>query len=390
MAQRIMNEQNLEGTNEPVRIAQVIGKLNAAGVEAVINNYYRNLDHSLFQFDYYIDADSTFAPPQELKDMGARYYVIPPYQHLFRYMRALIRHFREEKYEIVHVNMNTLAVFALCAAWIAGVPVRINHNHSTAGRGELLRNIMKYSLRPFAKVFATDYCACSEASGMWLFGKRAVKKQQVMVFHNAICLSRFQYNAHIRQSVRLELGLADSFVVGHVGRFCVQKNHEFIIEIFREVSGRCPDARLLLVGVGERMEEIRQRIAASGLSEKVILLGARSDVERIYQAMDVFILPSLYEGLPVVAVEAQASGLPVICSDKMPEETLVLPDSTQVPLSESPAKWAEIILQTETSNRDAAISCLAGGEYDMQSEAKKMQDYYEARLKTSHFSDSML
>lgn len=390
MAQQIMNEQNLEGTNEPVRIAQVIGKLNAAGVEAVINNYYRNLDHSRFQFDYYIDADSAFAPPQELKDMGARYYVIPPYQHLFRYMGALIRHFRAEKYEIVHVNMNTLAVFALCAAWIAGVPVRINHNHSTAGRGELLRNIMKYSLRPFAKVFATDYCACSKASGMWLFGKRAVKKQQVTVFHNAICLSRFQYNAHIRQSVRLELGLADSFVVGHVGRFCVQKNHEFIIEIFREVSERRPDARLLLVGVGERMEEIRQRIAAAGLSEKVILLGARSDVERIYQAMDIFILPSLYEGLPVVAVEAQASGLPVICSDKMPKETLVLSGSRQVPLSESPAKWAEIILQTETGNRDAAISCLAGGEYDMQSQAKKMQDYYEARLKTSHFSDSML
>lgn len=384
MAHQIMNEQNLENTNEPVRIAQVIGKLNAAGVEAVINNYYRNLNHSRFQFDYYIDADSTFLPPEEIKDMGARYFVIPPYQHLFRHMQALVKHFKAEKYEIVHVNMNTLAVFALCAAWLAGVPVRINHNHSTAGKGERLRNIMKYSLRPFAKIFATDYCACSEASGAWLFGKRAVQKGQVTVFHNAISLSRFQYDAYVRQAVRSELGLVDSFVVGHVGRFCTQKNHEFMIEIFEEVSKRRPDARLLLVGIGERMEYIRERIVAAGLTEKVILLGARRDVERIYQAMDVFILPSLYEGLPVVAVEAQASGLPVICSDKMPEETLLLPASRQLTLSETPARWAEVILQTKVGNREKGKELLKGSRYDIASEAKKMQDYYEARLKTSH------
>lgn len=381
MAWQSMSEQNVKDTQKPVRVAQVIGKLNAAGVEAVINNYYRNLDHSRFQFDYYIDADSAFEPPRELKDMGARYYVIPPYQHLFGHMRALVKYFKAERYEIVHVNMNTLAVFALCAAWIAGVPVRINHNHSTAGKGEFLRNIMKYSLRPFAKVFATDCCACSKESGAWLFGKRAVQKGQVTVFHNAICLSRFQYDARIRQSVRQELGLEDSFVVGHVGRFCVQKNHEFIIEIFQAVSQERPDAKLLLVGVGERMEYIRQQIVAAGLSDRVILLGARNDVERIYQAMDIFILPSLYEGLPVVAVEAQASGLPIICSDKMPEETLLLPASRQIALSETPARWAEVILQTKVGNREEAKGLLMGSRYDIASEAKKMQDYYEGRLR---------
>lgn len=380
----MMGEQNLKGKRKPVRIAQVIGKLNAAGVEAVINNYYRNLDHDRFQFDYYIDADSTFEPPQALKDMGARYYVIPPYQHLFRHMRDLVRFFKAEKYEIVHVNMNTLAVFALCAAWIAGVPVRINHNHSTAGKGEPLRNIMKYSLRPFAKLFATDYCACSEESGAWLFGKRVMERRQVTVFHNAVSVCRFQYDEGIRQGVRSELGLKDCFVVGHVGRFCVQKNHELIIQIFHEFSKLKPDSRLLLVGVGERMEYIRQRIAAAGLSEKVILLGARKDVERIYQAMDVFMLPSLYEGLPVVAVEAQVSGLPVICSDKIPEAALLLPESRRISLSETPKRWAQILLETRTGDRKKATGYLKGSIYDIESEAKKLQDYYEARLKTSH------
>ena len=178
--------------DKPIRVAHVIGKLNAAGVEAVVNNFYRNIDHSKYQFDYFIDADSNCEPPQELIDMGARYFIIPPYQKLFQHIKELTRLFKENKYQIVHSGMNTLAPISMYCAWKASVPVRINHNHSTAGKGETKKNILKYCLRPFAKCFATDYCACSEYAGEWLFGKRMMKQGKVTVFKNAIDLDKFK------------------------------------------------------------------------------------------------------------------------------------------------------------------------------------------------------
>ena len=173
---------------EPVRIAHIIGKLNAAGVEAVINNYYRNIDHSRFQFDYFIEADSKLEPPQELIDLGARYFVVPPYTHLKGYMSALEKQFAENKYQIVHSSMNTLTPFSLYAAWKAGVPARISHNHSTAYPGEVKKTVLKDMLKPFARCFATDLCACSRKASEWLFGKKATADGTVLILKNAVDL----------------------------------------------------------------------------------------------------------------------------------------------------------------------------------------------------------
>ena len=367
-------------SGQPIRVAQVIGKLNAAGVEAVINNYYRNLDHSRYQFDYYIDADSNFAPPEALKQMGARYYVVPPYQHIFKHMWSLIRHFKENRYQIVHANMNTLSVFSLCAAWLAGVPVRINHNHSTAGKGELKRNMLKYCLRPFAGIFATDYCACSLTAGKWLFGKGNVQK--VKVIQNAVEISRYRFDPDARRELRRELGIEDQLVVGHVGRFCTTKNHTFILQVFRELVKQRPDAVLLLVGTGERVEEIRKQVISNGLDGKVFFMGARGDVERMYQAMDVFLFPSLYEGLGMAAIEAQISGLPALCSEEVPKEATVLPGSMRMSLRESPKRWAELIEEkaADTLDRNAAKDYFVGKQYDIRTEAVKLQDYYDELL----------
>ena len=221
----------------PVRIAQIIGKLSAGGVEAVLYSYYRFIDKSKFQFDFFYDADSAVAPPPELTGMGARFYRIPPYQQLPAYIKALEGYFRANQYAIVHSNMNTLAVFSLFAAWRAGVPVRIVHNHSTAGKGETKKNVLKYILRPFAGVFATERCACSRYAGAWMFGKKAVESGKVTIFNNAIDCAKYRYNERLRQDVRHELGVEGRFVVGHVGRFCIAKNHEFLHELFVQVAG---------------------------------------------------------------------------------------------------------------------------------------------------------
>ena len=370
----------IRGEN-PIRIAHVIGKLNAAGVEAVINNYYRNIDHTKYQFDYYIEEDSNCSPPQEMIDMGARYFVTPPYQDIFNYISCLKKHFQEEKYQIVHCNMNTLSVFSLYAAWRVGVPIRINHNHSTSGKGETKKNIFKYILRPFAKCFATDYLACSRYAGEWLFGRESMESGQVTILNNAIDVDRYRYNPEIRKRVREELRLTDKFVIGHVGRFCYQKNHEFLIDIFEDVHNKNCNSVLLLVGIGELFDSIKAKVHRKGLDDVVIFLGARSDVHELYQAMDVFVLPSHYEGLPVVGVEAQTSGLPVICSSAVSKEIELSRTSISfLPLSNSVDMWSENILEFKNIKRkdESEIVCSAG--FDIKVESKKLEDLYFKRL----------
>lgn len=365
---------------EPVRVAHVIGKLNAAGVEAVVNNYYRNIDHNKFQFDYIIDADGECQPPKELIDMGARYFVVPPYQKLPQHIKALTKIFRENKYPIVHSGMNTLAPISMFCAWRAGVPVRINHNHSTAGKGETKRNILKYMLRPFAKCFATHYAACSKYAGEWLFGKRMMQSKKVTVFNNAIDAEKYSFNSVVRDEVRKELGIEGRFVIGHVGRFCFQKNHIFLIDIFKEVHKVDPDAKLLLVGIGDLQKQIKEKVKAYGLEGSVIFLGVRKDVDRLYQAMDIFVLPSHYEGLPVVGVEAQAAGLPCLLSDQMTRETVLLPETKMMPLTVGAKKWAITIEKMKSiKHRDTTADIRKAG-FDICLESRKLEKYYKEKL----------
>lgn len=366
---------------EPVRIAQVVGKLSAGGVESVVYNYYRHIDHTKFQFDFFIDADSTCPSRQELIDMGARYFVVPPYQKLPQYIGVLTRLFRENHYSIVHSHMNTLAVFSLFAAWAAGVPVRICHNHSTAGPGETAKNIMKYLLRPFAKVFATDYCACSRYAGEWLFGRRAMERGEVTVFQNAIELDRFRFRADVRDAVREKLNLDSQFVVGHVGRFCVQKNHEFLIDIFAEVYKLREDAILLLVGDGPLMGNVKEKVHRLGLDGAVRFLGVRDDVDRLYQAMDVFALPSRYEGLPVVGVEAQTAGLPCVVSDCVSKEAQITKNIVFVPLDADIEMWSKKILDCGSICREDTVQKVRNDGFDIAAEAEMLREFYEEILK---------
>ena len=365
-----------------IRIAHVIGKLNAAGVEAVVNNYYKNIDHDKYQFDFFVDADSACQPPQELIDMGAKYYVVPPYQKLPQYLLTLKKYFKENNYRIVHSGMNTLAVFSLFAAWLANVPVRINHNHSTTSKGETKRNLLKYMLRPFAKVFATHYCACSKYAGEWLFGKQLVREGKIKIFNNAIDIANFSYNPAWREAMRKELNIEKRFVVGHVGRFCFQKNHEFLIDVFKMVHERDKNAILLLVGIGELQDAIKRKVCNSGLQNSVIFLGARNDVNKLYQAMDVFVLPSHYEGLPVVGVEAQAAGLACILSDQMTDETVIIKETKVLPLNAGAAVWAETILETKNTNRRNTTDDVKRAGFDIKTEAKKMEAYYDKAIKS--------
>lgn len=366
-----------ESINRPVRIAHIIGKLNAAGVEAVVNNYYKNIDHNKYQFDYYIDSDSSCKPSKDLIDMGARYFVIPPYQHLFSHIKTLVRLFKENKYLIVHSGMNTLAPISLFAAWMAGVPIRINHNHSTAGKGEFKRNCLKYCLRPFAKVFANYYCACSKYAGIWLFGKNFFSSGKVTVFNNAVDTSKFAFSTSNRDKLRKELGISNKYVIGHIGRFTKQKNHYFLIDIFEQYYKKNSNAVLLLVGIGELQDEIKDAVKKKKLEDAVIFLGKRSDVDELYSAMDLFVLPSLYEGVPVVGVEAQVSGLPCIFSNEITREVAITENVYFLPIDGSVSDWCSQITNFKNLDLKRDKLKLKDCSFDIKVQANNLVEYYD-------------
>ena len=268
------------------------------GVESVVMNYYRNIDRNKIQFHFLCDEDSTDIPYEEIEKLGGKVIVIPPYQKLFKYQKELYRIFKENNYKIVHSHINALSVFPLRIAKKAKIPVRIAHSHSTSNKKEWKKNILKMILRPLSKLYANNYFACTEYAGKWLFGKKVVERKELNVINNAIDLKKFEFNENTREDLRKELGIKeDVLVIGHVGRFMKQKNHEFLIDVFEKAIKQDDNIYLILVGQGPLEDKIKEMAKEKGIEYKILFLGQRNDVNKLYQAMDIFVLPSLYEGL---------------------------------------------------------------------------------------------
>lgn len=336
---------------KPIIVAQIMGKWVGGGVESVIMNYYRHLDRSKVQFDFICDEDSTRIPYDEIKKLGGRVFLVPKYQNLPKYLKVLEKLFKENQYRIVHSNINTLSVFPLYAAKKAGVPIRISHSHSTSNPKEWKRNLIKNILRPFSKRYATDYFACSEVAGRYLFGNKAFDRGKVKIIHNAIDIDKFKFDEVARKKLRKEFGIKDSTVViGHVGRFVQTKNHAFLVDIFKKYHERNPDSKLLLVGVGPLEDQIKSKIKKLNLEEFVIFLGQRDDIGKLCSAIDIFCLPSLYEGFGVVLLEAQVSNLLCVASTEIPKEAKLIDNLQCISLKLPSEIWAEKILGL-TNNR---------------------------------------
>ena len=284
--------------DEKIIVAHIMGKWNGGGVESVVMNYYKNIDRNKIQFHFLCDEDSTDIPYEEIEKLGGKVIVIPPYQKLFKYQKELYRIFKENNYKIIHSHINALSVFPLRIAKKAGVPIRIAHSHSTSNKKEWKKNILKMILRPFSKLYANNYFACTEYAGKWLFGKKVVERKELNVINNAIDLKKFEFNENTREDLRKELGIKeDVLVIGHVSRFMKQKNHEFLIDVFEKAIKQDDNIYLILVGQGPLEDKIKEMAKEKGIEYKILFLGQRNDVNKLYQAMDIFVLPSLYEGL---------------------------------------------------------------------------------------------
>lgn len=336
-----------------VEVAIIAGKMVGGGVEAIIMAYIRHIDRDKVHFTCLVDSDSTCVPEEEILAYGADIIYIPPYQQVMKYQRTLYRIFREKRFDIVHSHINTLSVFPLFAARRAGIPVRIAESHSTSGKGETVKNIIKAVLRPFSRLYATKLCACCEYAGKWLFGRHA--DFDILPNNLDFESQRFVFDAYARESLRKKLGIENRFAVGHVGRFMPQKNHFFLLSVFSEILKMIPGAVLLLAGSGELMESVRERARTMGIEDSIIFLGQVKDTAKLYSAMDVFILPSLYEGKPLAAMEAQYASLPLVMSDRVTDEAILNTESVhKLSLTLSPAQWAECALSiAPVSERNA-------------------------------------
>lgn len=365
---------------KPLRVAQVVGKMVGGGVEHVVMNYYRHIDRSRIQFDFLVDADSTLVPREEMEALGARVYEIPPYQHQRAYQRELRRLFSSQGWPIVHSHINTLSIFPLRAARAAGVPVRIAHSHATAGRGEYVKNCMKYALRPFANLYPTHRLACSEYAGRWLFGSAPF---DVMV--NGFDIEALSFDSDAREQLRARLGVPEStFVYGHVGRFAAPKNQGKLIRLFAEVATERPDVSLVFAGLGPDLEPCQALAIDLGVSDKVHFLGQYEQTSVFYSAIDAFMLPSTYEGLGLALVEAQAAGLPCVASAAVSQEANPTGEVDFIDISDHAAwKAAALCLEprkdrTLTSSEREKLSA-----FNIDKAAPRLVAYYEQTISTS-------
>lgn len=358
---------------EQVRVLQVVTYMGRGGLESMLMNYYRHIDREEVQFDFLVHRQERAAFDDEIESLGGRIYRLPrlvPWSK--NYLAALNRFFDEHsEHKIVHVHQDCLSSVILKVAAQHNVPVRVAHSHS-ANQDKNLKYPIKLWYKRGIPKYATNLFACGKGAGDWMFGGASYQ-----IINNAIDVVACAYNPTKCQEMRRQLGLENEFTIGHVGRFNQPKNHPFLLDIFAALLRREPKAVLLLVGGGEDMTKIQAKAQALGVAEHVRFLGIRSDVADLMQAMDVFVFPSLYEGLPVTMVEAQAAGLPCIISDKVPPECILTEGLVDVlPLSAEPEIWAAKILEKKNLPRTDRRSEIAAHGFDITTEAVKLQEFY--------------
>ena len=361
------------------RVLHVVTHMNRGGLETMIMNYYRMINREKVQFDFLTHRPYVGDYGEEIEKMGGVIYHLPMLNPLsFSYKKKLGEFFdNHPQYQIIHVHQDCLSSVILKIAKQHGIKVRIAHSHNV-NQDKDLKYPIKLFYRRFISKYATELMACSQDAGNWMFCGASFR-----VLNNAIYTVDYKYDFEKRLQVREKIGLKeDEFVVGHVGRFSPQKNHGFLIDIFYQVKLQYPSSKLLLIGDdrGELADKIKYKAMELGLSDSVIFTGLRKDVASLMQAMDVFVFPSLYEGLPVTLIEAQASGLPCVISDKVPIECKKTDLVHQIKLTSTAIEWARLIIRkgTDTVRRDTSDSIKKAG-FDIAENAKWLQQYYIAK-----------
>lgn len=366
-------------TNKKIKVLQVLGGLWSGGTEAFVMNMYRSIDREKVEFDFLIHESSKAHYDDEVLSLGGEIYRIPGRHEVgtIKYFVNLVQVLRKIKPDVIHSHAMFNSGIVMLAAFLAGIKKRISHSHNTSDQGEggISRKIFRLIMRSCILLFSTNLAACSNKAANYLFLNKNHSKKKALILNNAVNINDFTYNERLRYEVRNELGADDKLVLGHVGRFTEQKNHHFLVDIFKSVHDQYPDSMLVMIGDGPLRPELEIKVAELGLSSAVKFLGIRNDIPKLLQGIDLFILPSLYEGLPVVLIEAQAAGLSCILSDTITRDTDITGRAKFIDLNASPHIWAHEILSSPSNHEDTAEMIRSNG-YDTDTMARRLVSFY--------------
>lgn len=364
-----------------IRVLNIVRGMNRGGLETTLMNILRNIDRSKVQFDFLVNTQEKCDYDDEIRALGGKIYYIPPRREgIKKYKRELVRFFSNHKeYKIVHQHVSSLSdIEALKAAKQVGVPIRIVHSRNSQHSGSVIHKYLHFwNQRKISKV-ATDFFACSELAARWLFGDKLYRENNHIIINNGIETERFVFSKEKRNLIRRDLGVGNKVLIGNVGRLHKQKNHTFILDVFKTLNTSIPETMLILVGDGVLRNSLENKAKELGIQESVIFTGVRKDIPDLLQAMDIFFMPSLYEGLPGTVIEAQGAGLPCLISDSITKEVKITDLVVSASLDESIEKWKEHlinIINQKIERRNTSLELVEAG-FDMEAITMQLQSFY--------------
>lgn len=358
--------------------------MDRGGIETMIMNLYRNMDREKVQFDFLAHYGREAAYNEEIRAMGGKIYEMPAlkdeahayYWKLFSYLKALKQFFKEHpEYHVIHGHMTNTAILYMPIAKKYGVTCRISHSHNTRGKAGLLGLVTDLLQRPIYR-YATDFFACSEAAKHWFYPEKLIAAGKVQVLANAVDARRFRYCPEKRAQMRQRLNLDGKLAIVCVARFRPEKNQGFLMDILREMRKTRDDVVFVFAGEGPCENEVKRKAREYGLEEHTRFLGMRTDVPDILSASDAFVLPSLWEGLPVTVIEAQANGLYCVVTEGLTEEMNALGMVEYISLKKSPAEWGKTLIKAAQRPRRDTCEEMKSSGYDINTTAPWLQEFY--------------
>lgn len=367
-----------------IRVLHIMGFADAGGIESVVVNYYKHIDKEKFQFDFALTGNEPGMIGKEMISLGANFYRLPlKSKGLRQFKKSLSKLLNENQFDVVHVHESTTSYVALQVAKKCGIKCRIAHAHTSAPYISFFSELRRMSGFILNNIYATDLLACGYLAGLRVYGKYNMQKKRVIILPNSIDIHKFKFNYEKRGIIRREFGWNQEFVVGMVGRLSDEKNHQFALKIAESVHELNSNIHFVFVGAGALDGKIKEIIRNKRMGTYVSMPGRRSDVDYIYQGLDLCILPSIHEGFPVVAVEALASGLPVLLSNTITNELDFSNNAIYLPVNEE-CKWVEKICalsqKRDTGKRQEGFFEMEAHGFDVHDSTRKLERIYSSRI----------
>ena len=364
----------------PIRLAISLNKCDSGGQKSLVFAYLRSFDPKRIKFDLIVDSDSNSIPYDDVKDLGGKLHVIPPYQNIVAHLKALKKIFRENKYDVLYAVNNTMNLFPLYMAYKAGIKVRVSESLTMASPLERKKTMMKNVLKRFSHCFCNYMMANGKDCGIYQFGEKAYNQGKVEIYLTPVNAKENTFDSELREKTRSKFGWNEKVIYGFIARFELQKNPMFLLDILNEIAQKQENSHFVIIGAGAMEQQMLEKIKNLKLDERISWLGRREDIKQFYMAFDAFLLPSLYEGLPVVGIESQAAGLPVFFSENVTREAGIAELGHFISLDKPANEWADIIVretQKSMTQRRGREEDLRKAGFDAVAEAERLTEFFE-------------